>query len=194
MPRRPQPPERHRPTPARRRRPVAGPRRWFALPFRFGAFALLWIVLTGNGPGAWPFGAVAAAAAAAASWALMPPRGPRWRCGALLRFVPLFLWRSLRGGLDVAGRALHPGLPIAPALAVHRLRLPAGPPRVMLTDVVSLLPGTLAAGSDDDRVRIHWLDRGPRSDEMIDAEERRVAAVFGLEPPADGRRRGARDG
>lgn len=177
--------------PARRRRAA---RRPFALLFRSGAFALLWLVVTENEPGAWPFGLVAAAAATAASWALMPPGRLRWHGRAVLRFVPVFLWHSLRGGLDVAWRAFHPRLPIAPTLVAHRLRLPDGLPKVLLTGTVSLLPGTLAAGSEGDRVRIHSLDRSPRLSELIDADERRVAGLFGLELPADERRRGRRHG
>lgn len=181
-------PRRH--PPSQRRRPP----RWRALLFRLGAFALLWLVVTENEPGAWPFGLVVVGAATWASWVLLPPLPFGWRAGAVLRFVPWFLWQSLRGGLDVAWRALDPRLPIAPRLTRHRLRLPPGPPRVILTDTLSLLPGTLAAGSEHGRVRIHWLDPGPDWAEAVDADERRVAGLFGLELPPPRRQREVRRG
>lgn len=53
--------------------------------------------------------------------------------------MPYLLWRSLYGGVDVARRALHPALPIAPRLFDHHWRLPPGLPRVVMANTVSLL-------------------------------------------------------
>jgi multicomponent Na+:H+ antiporter subunit E len=44
---------------------------------------------------------------ALAGLALLPPRGRHWSFSGLLGFLPFFLVQSLRGGADVARRALH---------------------------------------------------------------------------------------
>jgi multicomponent Na+:H+ antiporter subunit E len=98
--------------------------------------------------------------------------------------VPFFLWESLRGGADVALRALRPRLPLSPAIIQHRLRLPPGPAPVMMASLVSLMPGTLAIISGH-RLRVHVLDDGRDYRAELGRLEAKVARVFGvaLAPP-----------
>jgi multicomponent Na+:H+ antiporter subunit E len=145
---------------------------------RFGLFALAWLALTGADPSGFVPGAVAAAAAAAVSLRLLPAGGPVRLLG-LLALLPGFLWRSLVGGIDVALRALHPDLPLRPAWIAYPLRLPPGGPRVSLGSEISLLPGTLAAGSEGDRLLVHCLDSEQPILEQIAEEEERIAACLG---------------
>ena len=49
------------------------------------------------------------------------------------------------GGADVARRAFHPRLPVAPQLIDYPFRLPPGLPRVILVNTVRLLPGAPSA-------------------------------------------------
>ena len=55
----------------------------------------------------------------------------------------------LKGGVYVAWRAFDPRMPITPELIEYPLRLPPGLPRVILVNMVSLLPGTLSAELGD---------------------------------------------
>ncbi|HSM20712.1 MAG TPA: Na+/H+ antiporter subunit E [Rubrivivax sp.] len=137
---------------------------------------LLWWVLAGGS--AWAFGLPVVALAVGASMALQPTRRVHIRPLGLLRFLAFFALRSLHAGFDVARRAFSPGLPIAPAIVDHRLRLPVGPTRVFLADTMSLLPGTLSTALDGDRLRLHVLDTGLPHEQELRTAEAAVAALF----------------
>jgi multicomponent Na+:H+ antiporter subunit E len=151
---------------------IAGPAK------RFAIFFLLWIVLTG-GDGSALVPGVAAAGAAAWLRGLLSRRGePGFRLLRLLALVPGFFRRSFEGGLDVAWRAFHPKLPLDPGWILCRPRLlPAGAPRVVLGGEISLLPGTLVAGTEGDALLVHCLDRRSPIMQLIEQEESRVAGA-----------------
>ena len=132
----------------------------------------------------WLVGAPVVVVAALASMSLLP--GASWSLPGILRFVPFFLWHSLRGGVDVAGRALHPRLPIAPGLLEHQWRLPAGLPRVLMANTVSMLPGTLSTELDEQCLHVHVLDLNGAFESELLLIETRVARIFGLNLAADG--------
>jgi multicomponent Na+:H+ antiporter subunit E len=142
-----------------------------------------WWVLSEARPGSWGVGAPVALAAAVLAGAIVPWPRHRLRALGLVRFVGFFARESLRGGADVARRALSPGRPLSPGLVELRTWLPAGAPRVLLADVVSLLPGTLTVDLDGDRVTVHGLDAGPALEAGFRALERRLADLFGLAAP-----------
>jgi multicomponent Na+:H+ antiporter subunit E len=145
-------------------------------------FASLWWMLTGGDPRSWLIGVPVVLAATAAAVALNP--SSRWRLSliGLASFLPYFMWRSMAGSLDVAWRALHPGLPISPSLTQYPLGLPAdGPARVFFADIVSLLPGTLSAELHEDAATIHLLNgESPAALRELRRLERKVGALFGL--------------
>lgn len=146
----------------------------------------LWWALSDGNAQSWWVGAPAVALAVLASVAILPPVPLAW--WQVLRFTPWFLWRSLQGGVDVAWRALDPRLPISPAMVDYRLRLPPGLPRVMLVNIMSLLPGTLSAALDGELLKVHVLDG--RGDVVRDLEvlESNVAKMTGVNlAPAHGR-------
>lgn len=147
---------------------------------RLALFALLWWVLTEGQPGSWPLGVLFAVLAAALSLALSRPAP--WSAVGFVRFVPFFLWWSLRGGVDVARRACAPSLPIAPGMLTYRLRLPPGRARVFMTAVISLLPGTLSAEIVRNRLFVHVLDQRASSEADLAALEMKVAALFRIGP------------
>jgi len=122
-------------------------------------------------------------AAAAVTTALVPWPVRLVRPFALVRFAGWFLVQSVRGGVDVARRALAPSLPIEPELRELTTRLPPGAARVLLADVTSLLPGTLSVDLDGDRVLVHALSGGPSVATDFRALEARVAELLGLPPP-----------
>lgn len=148
-------------------------------------FALMWWVLTAGAMDSWLVGAPVVLFATLVSVLLLPPFF--WSLTGIIRFVPFFLWRSLCGGADVAGRALHFRLPISPGMVNYRWRLPPGLPRVFMANTVSLLPGTLSAGLDEECLCVHVLDERKNFLSELEKIEQRVAAVFGASlPPSRG--------
>jgi multicomponent Na+:H+ antiporter subunit E len=141
--------------------------------------AVLWWVLVEGALGGWALTVLSLAAATAASLVLVPPGSMRLRGGGMARFVPYFVAQSVRGGFDVALRALDPRLPIRPGYHVHTLHLPEGAARTFFIAVVGLLPGTLSVEVLKGRVRVHVLDeRMPVAATLRELEER-VGAMFG---------------
>lgn len=143
-----------------------------ALPVLF----VLWLVL--DGTRSWPLGLfVAAAAALTVGWladgpplVLSPLR--------LLAFAGFFVIESLRGGLDVAWRTLHPKLPIDPRFFDFDVALPRGPATTLLISTISLLPGTLSAElkRDEHVLVVHSLAGDGR--ESVERLQRRIAPLF----------------
>mgnify|MGYP002713093406 CR=1 FL=1 len=149
---------------------------WWTVLSRTILFLILWWALTDGADGSWLVGGPVVVCALVASVALRPKEGIVWR--ELLLFVPYFLWHSLIGGIDVARRAFHPRMPIAPQLVEYPLRLPPGLPQVTLVNVMSLLPGTLGVELEGQLLKIHLLDG--RGDYLPDLKrlERRVGRIW----------------
>ena len=150
-----------------------------ALP-RFGFFGVLWYVLTDGHEASWGVGIPVLIAGTCASLLLQSPQAWRWRLAGLGRFLPVFLWLSWRGGFDVALRALHPHCPLTPGLLIYSLKLPIGPARIFFSNTVSLLPGTLSADLEEDRLTVHILDERLSLLESLQLLESLVAGLFGL--------------
>ncbi len=150
---------------------------WSTIVSRGGLFSLLWWVLSDGAAASWWIGGPAVLLAVAASVALLPATPFVWV--EFLRFVPFFLIRSLLGGADVAWRAFHPGLPIAPGLIEYPLRLPPGLAQVFMANTVSLLPGTLSASLDRSVLKVHVLDNRRGVLAELEAVEQSVARIFG---------------
>ena len=159
-------------------KPVNTRTRWSSILSRGSLFSLVWWILADGAASSWWIGVPAVLLAVAASAALLPPAPLLWY--GLLRFAPFFLLRSLLGGVDVAWRAFHPRMPIAPELIEYPLRLPPGLPRVFMANTVSLLPGTLSVDLGLECLTVHVLDGRKGLSSEIGAVEQAVARVFGL--------------
>jgi multicomponent Na+:H+ antiporter subunit E len=162
-------------------REVSVVRREFDLGLRAGVLGLWWGVLTGWVAGSWLVGVPVVVVATAVSWVLMPRLSWRWGWRGALRFGWGFLWGSLRGGIDVARRALHPRMPLRPGLVRLVLKLPEGGARVFLALVVSLLPGTLSVRLEGDELVVHGLDVGMGVEGEVRKVERLVARMLLVE-------------
>jgi multicomponent Na+:H+ antiporter subunit E len=143
--------------------------------------AFLWWVLTAGNLSSWLVGAPIVATATFVSIQLLPASLWPWRVTGLCRFVPTFLWLSVGGSIDVARRALHPHLPLAPCLLEYPLRLSDTVARVCFVNTVSLLPGTLSADLCTDYVTVHSLGGSVAVHEELAALEALVADLFGEE-------------
>ncbi len=151
---------------------------------RFGStllvLALIWGGLTGFRVDALVFGVPAVLAGA--SLVFLMPLSPGWRLspGGALAFALWFVRLSVRGAVDVASRVFSPRMGLRPGFRSYVLSLPAGAPRVMFLNTVTLLPGTLAAEIDGDRVSVHMLDTSADLQADLGALEQRIAALFAL--------------
>lgn len=140
--------------------------------------AVLWLVVAEGALDSLTVGAPMSVAAAAISVRLSPQAAPRLRTLGLFRFASFFLVQSVLGGLDVAVRALKPSMPLDPGYVAYPLRLKGVHARVLFVNTISLLPGTLSAHLESDRLIVHALDCSrPVLDELRLVEER-VGGVF----------------
>jgi len=141
-------------------------------------FSLIWWILADGAAASWWIGVPAVMLAVITSVALLPSVPLVWY--QVPRFVSFFIKHSLLGGVDVAWRAFHPGLPIAPDLIEYPLQVPPGLPRVFVLNTVNLLPGTLSASLDGGVLKVHVLDRHKAFLSELKAVEHSVARVFGI--------------
>lgn len=119
-------------------------------------FFTLWLLLAGST--GWLAGLLAATVAAGmAMWVRLPRPQLHWR--RLPGFATFFITQLVLGGWDVARRALHPRLPLAPAWVSYRFTSPNPRVHLMLSATVGLLPGTLASHYDDRHMAVHALDQ-----------------------------------
>jgi multicomponent Na+:H+ antiporter subunit E len=145
-----------------------------------GLMAVLWAVLTGGPLQSWLLGGPVVAGAAALALRLGPGSGRTVRPWSAAVFAVFFLVESLRGGWDIARRAVHPALPIDPGQLTYTLRLPPGTPRVLFANTVSLLPGTLTLAIGDEVLHVHAVDQGMPIRANLARLEGRIAALYGL--------------
>ena len=140
---------------------------------------LWWLIAEGR-PDAWLVGVPAVALAALASVRLSggPQRG--LSLAGWPGFVALFLRESLAGGLDVARRTLGRRLHIQPGFTSYHTRLQDPRARILLTNCISLLPGTLAADLDGARIELHLLDSRDNPDPQLQRLEQAIARLFGI--------------
>ncbi len=141
---------------------------------------LFWWILAGPGVEGWWAGLLAVGVGVFLHGALGGADPTRIRLQGLPTFVPWFLAQSVRGGADVARRALAPGLPLEPGFLRYGARLPEGPARVFFVNCISLLPGTFSADLEGDVVRVHLLAEPELGPARLAALERRVARLFGV--------------
>ncbi len=141
--------------------------------------ALLWWVLVGGDTASWVVGVPVVAAAVWSAWRLRGGDAGRISLRGLLRFVPFFLWESIRGGVDVASRVLRPRMAIRPGFVTYKVGLRTPAARLLFVNCISLLPGTLAADIADGELWVHTLDLEADTGQELSRLERRLAAVYG---------------
>jgi multicomponent Na+:H+ antiporter subunit E len=152
---------------------------------RAALLALAWWAFGGaNGSGV-VVGVIAVVLATCGSLTLSGPFTTTLRLGGLAKLLGVFAIGSLRGGWDVAWRALSPRAALHPAILRYRTWLEPGFPQQLFGSVGALMPGTLAVGGTGQEVAIHLLvDRGDESRRELAVLESSVAAALGLERSA----------
>jgi multicomponent Na+:H+ antiporter subunit E len=145
---------------------------------RAGLFALLWWILNPADYASWLIGIPCIVAAVTLSVKFAPPHTWRWRPLHVVRFVPIFLWESLRGGIDVSLRVFRPRMALHPAVIHYHMALPGGLPRLLMLNVVSLLPGTLSADLHANRLTLHVLDKNMPLESELHRIEKHIASMI----------------
>lgn len=151
---------------------------------RFLLFYGVWLVISQARVEFAAIGLAVAGAAVGLNHALWATGGSRVRLFGLLAFLPGFLWRALKGGVDVAWRVFHPAMPLRPGFLDYRCRDGDEIRRVLFCDLISLVPGTLAAGLDGRQAAIHVLSVEPETRSGIAREEAGLNRVLAPEPPS----------
>ena len=149
-----------------------------ALLLRTALFAGLWWVIVQGNSAAWLVGVPAVAAAALVSRGLGNTVLPRISPRGLLAFATLFLRESVAGGIDVARRTLGRRVRVRPGFADYRMHLRDPGARLLLVNCISLLPGTLTADLDGDRVHLHLLDAGQDPQPQLQRLEQTIARLY----------------
>ena len=145
-------------------------------------FLAFWLILSGFRLGDLPAGLLAAACASWASLRFLPPGRSKRHPILIARLMARFLQQSVVAGFDVALRALDPGLPLAPGIAVCRCASPMGALRSGFCTMASLQPGLLPAGFDaDGNLVVHCLDVDQPVARMLADEEKRFLRALGTE-------------
>ena len=143
------------------------------------SFFALWLALMPSAkPANLAVGLVATVVATWASLRLLPPAAGKFRVGALLVYLPHFLWQSMLAGVDIARRALAPRLPLRPGFVSAPTRLPPGRARNEFKSFTSLLPGSVPCGEEQDAIVYHCLDTDQPVADQTAAEERALARVL----------------
>jgi multicomponent Na+:H+ antiporter subunit E len=132
--------------------------RWSSAALRAAGFGCLWLVLSGAQVGDIPAAVAAVVAATWTSLYFLEPSSARRSLPAVARLVLLFLYHSVVAGLDVAGRALNPRLPLHPGFLAYPTQLSRGVRQNVFTTLTSLLPGTVPAGEESGHIIYHCLD------------------------------------
>jgi len=149
---------------------------------RFGLFALLWLVLMPSL--LWYDLLIGLLAVLAATWVslrLLPPTQGSIGLLALLMLMPRLVWQSVMAGWEVAWRAFHPKMPLAPGFITYPTALEPGLARNTFATLTSLLPGSLACEHTEEGIVYHVLDIHQAHLEQLASEESRLAGVL---PPA----------
>ena len=157
-----------------------GYRDWLgAALFRAAFFFGLWLILYGVKSPDFIVGVFAAVAATWASLLLLSPR--RWRVKpvAMSQLFLRFAIQSVAAGIDVAGRALDPRMPLRAGFVNYPVRLSPGTTRNTFTTLTSLLPGTVPAGDQNGQIVYHCLDVSQPIVSQLAAEEAALTRALG---------------
>ena len=150
--------------------------------FRFLIFSIVWFILTGSEAESWIIGFPAIACAVFLSLKLSPSSHVSLSFVGICRFIPFFVRQSALSGIDVMRRALSRRLAVNPGLVFYTTFLPEGSARIFFVNTISLLPGTLSADLQGDRVTVHTIDRNLAIWANMQNLELRIAILWRVTP------------
>jgi multicomponent Na+:H+ antiporter subunit E len=87
-------------------------------------------------------------------------KSPIMRFKSAVIYLFKFLWEMIKANIHVAYIVLHPNLPIKPGIVKIKTRLTKDIAITVLTNSITLTPGTLTIDVDKQagEIYIHWID------------------------------------
>lgn len=78
----------------------------------------------------------------------------------IVYYLPVLIWECLKANFDVAGRVLHPALPIKPGIVKVKTKLRSDIGLTFLANSITLTPGTMSVDIDKDNnvLYVHWIN------------------------------------
>ena len=73
-------------------------------------------------------------------------------------YLVVFFWELVKSNIHVALIVLKPSLPINPGIVKTKTVLKSKMARMILTNSITLTPGTLTVDIEGDTLYIHWID------------------------------------
>ena len=135
-------------------------------------------------------GFLAAAAATYVGLRLLPPYPGPLRFNALIRLAARVLKNTIISGFGLLPRVFAPKLSLSPGYLCHPVRLPAGSARAILGALSSMIPGTLAVGSDKDGALIfHCLEPDQGVEDDLQRDETLLMRIVGQRQDTQGQER-----
>ena len=74
-----------------------------------------------------------------------------------LVYIVILIWECIKANFDVAYRVLHPAMPIKPGIVKFKLELKSDFARTILSNSITMTPGTIAVDIVDDYLYVHWI-------------------------------------
>ena len=95
-----------------------------------------------------------------------------------IAYLPWLIYQIVLANIDVAKRALSPGMPIDPRVVTFKTMLKSDVARTALANSITLTPGTVTIDIVDDVFYVHAIAKEPADDLLKGAMERRIAHIF----------------
>ena len=143
---------------------------------RFIIFLGIWCIFDGVKPIGLVAGLITAGLVTWSSLKLFPASATRFRVLPLLALALHFMGSSIVAALEVAKYAFRRQPGLHPGFVTYDCGIPAGTKRDLYLSMVSLMPGSLPVGVDENsRVTMHCLDIDqPIVEQMADNEARLI--------------------
>ena len=102
----------------------------------------------------------------------------------MVLYVFVFCIELVKSAIDVARRVLSPSLPINPGIVKVRTKLKSKLGRIVLTNSITLTPGTMTVEAKGEYLYIHWIDIttddiDAATDTIVSTFERHLEVIFG---------------
>lgn len=95
-----------------------------------------------------------------------------------IAYLPWLFYQIVLANIDVAKRALSPGMPIDPRVISFETVLRSDVARTTLANSITLTPGTVTIDIVGDIFYVHAIAKEPADDLLEGTMERKVAHVF----------------
>ncbi|HAQ60410.1 TPA: Na+/H+ antiporter subunit E [Candidatus Delongbacteria bacterium] len=106
------------------------------------------------------------------------------KIGYSLFYVIILFVEIVKSNIDVAFRVIKPVIPINPGIVTVKTKLKSRMGRLILTNSITLTPGTLTVDMIDDTLYIHWIDVKDKeetgaTEKIVSNFEKYLEVIFG---------------